>query len=426
MKAALPVLLLLAACASTVEVADDALLRGDYDRAVLGYQEAIAEGPEPAEAARLETKLAAARGRASLAHVEESRRLLAEQRFDAAFREAELAVEMNASDAAQGWLAVARREYAKSLRERAVVAVRDGRTDDAIEVLTEAERVQSDPENRLLLTSAQREAAEYHRQAFPAALETARGAMRARQWEKACYLYEKAHGHDRTPESTKEAGFCARMRDAERAASLRKDGEARAHFDAALEAGFDRPYVEQRRRALVYSEYVLTVEGATLLPFRPDTGEYWDVVPGDRPAENAQEFLSGLAARLSRAPDRMLAELARDVGEPPLGSRAPDAYPVVLTPGLRAGGREVSKADRVLPRWDFPVTIRGRVEDNTEISVTVFDLDASGRDEEVGTFTTTIGALVSLVGPREIVLFDSSGHLASGGLLVLRLSVVPK
>jgi hypothetical protein len=216
------------------------------------------------------------------------------------------------------------------------------------------------------------------------------------------------------------------MRDAERAASLRKDGEARAHFDAALEAGFDRPYVEQRRRALVYGEYVLTVEGATVLPFRPDTRTYWDVVPGDRPAENAEEFLSGLPARLSRSPDRMLAELSRDVGEPPLGTRAPDVYPVVLTPGLRAGGRELAKTDRVLPRWDFPVTIRGRVEDNTVISITLFDLDASGRDEEVGTFTTTIGALVSLAGPRAIVLFDSAGGLAAGGVLVLRLSVVAK
>ncbi|MCU0724994.1 MAG: hypothetical protein MUE73_04265 [Planctomycetes bacterium] len=421
--AALVLLLLSVACESSMQSADDALLRGDYDRAVALYEKAIEEGRSPESTERARVKLEAARARAGMAHLAQSRRLAGEKRWDAAFAEAEAAWRLNPADSSRAQLEEMRAEYSKSLRTQANAAMRDGRTDDAARILEEAERVEPDPRNRSLLDAARRESKAWHEESFAPALAVARAAREAREWERACLLYEEAHRHGRTTESTKEAGFCARMRDAERAGSIRDERQARLHFESALSYGFDTGFVRSRMDALLPGEWTIVVHGASILPFRPSDQRPWDhdrtapmVVPG------AGEFLGSLPAFRRATAGGDVPGLMRAVETMRGGPRDPDCFPVVVIPGQRVSGVAAVRQDSLNPVWDFRAVIRARSTDEFDVRIGVFDLDEQGREEEIGAWRATFAELLENPGPRTLLLFGDDGQLLAGGLLALRVS----
>jgi hypothetical protein len=415
---------LFTSCTSSMHAADEALLRGDYDRAAALYEQTIAESGSPETTERATEKLAAARARAGMAHLTQSKRLAGEKRWDAAFSEAETAWHMNPTETTRHHLEQVRMEYARSLRDQASNALCDGRSDEAARILEEAERVMPDPRNQTLLVSARREAKAWHEESFAPALAAARSAKEAHEWDRACLLYEQAHLHGRTTESTKEAGFCARMRDAERASSYRDERQARLHFESALSYGLDTEFVRGRMAAMLPHDFTIVVHGASVLPFRPGDLRPWDhdrmspmIVPG------AEEFLARLPSLAGSSPGGA-AQLMRALEDMRGGPRDPDCCPVVVTPGLRAVGASCLRPDSLNPVWDFRAVIRARGTDDFDVRIGVVDVDEQGREEEIGAWRTSFAELLANRSPRTVLLLDKDGQPTAGGLLALRLSVV--
>lgn len=196
------------------------------------------------------------------------------------------------------------------------------------------------------------------------------------------------------------------------AADLVSSSEATAARLGEVRAAKDRA---------IPSDWILTVHGAVVLPFKPVEKTAWDG-PGSAPVPGADAFLSMLAKgiydpgpSMIRAGD-LVARWATQAVE------APDCYPEVTLDGKTTGGPDLEDQDDFLPAWHLRVPLRGTSSDDRVISILVRDADVHD-DDNVGSWQTTVGDLICRPGVREVMFVDREGRTAAGGIVALRISV---
>ncbi len=169
------------------------------------------------------------------------------------------------------------------------------------------------------------------------------------------------------------------------------------------------------------ADYVVTIHGAVVLPFKPVERTPWDGSAA-APLPEAEGFLAVLAQQIQDGAGAMVRAAAVVARWAQQGIEAPDCYPVVLLDGKAFGGEELEDQDDFLPAWELKVPIRGTARDSRVLAIRVRDADLSD-DDNVGSWETTVGDLLSRTGVREITFVDRDGRTEAGGIVALRISV---
>ena len=409
-------LILTTACVSSMEKGDQSYARGDWDAAVEYYERALASAKEPAEIEHIQSRLETSRVKAGEQHRKSAIQHRSAGRVGDAYEEATAAMKYQPTEANRRLVDELRLKYAEKLRNTGRAALAANRWDEAVETLSRAEELQSTPEAARLLVQARSGAEEYHRQAFERAVADARAAMQARDWENAWQLFREARNHGEGTVTDREAEFCLEMRDAE---ATTNPMTAERHYQRALAYDIDVEYVRSRMFERVPQSYTVTIRGATVLPFKPGTGQPWD---GAAKAVDISAFQARLAEIAgSGAPDPL--RLSGLVAQ--FGARfdPPDCYLEVFLGADRHGGPELVRKDSYEPVWNISIPVRATTTSPDEFRVRIVDQDRTPPHDLVGEYATTLGEIVREPGERELVLFDERGQLHAGGILVLRIGI---
>ena len=169
------------------------------------------------------------------------------------------------------------------------------------------------------------------------------------------------------------------------------------------------------------ADYLITIHGAVVLPFKPVDRTTWDGT-GPDPLPEAGGFLAALAQWIHAGGSAMVRAAEMVARWAQAGIEAPDCYPEVVLEGKTWGGPELADQDDFLPAWDLRIPIRGSTSDDRVLSIRVRDADLSD-DDNVGAWETTVGELLAYPGVREIAFVDREGRTEAGGIVALRISV---
>jgi hypothetical protein len=412
----------MAACAGArPDAADAAYARQDWDTAAQQYQAALGDTPPGEQRQTIETRLAESRQRAAEGHLQRSRSLATAGDLAQACAEAETAMRFTESDAAAHQLGELRSSYATQLLERGKAALEAKQWDTAADLLSKALAARPSPEAQTLLGAAQDGAASFHRAAAASDAGEAEQAMAAHDWARAAALYRDAAGQGAKGGYTTQLTFCDAMSSAESAASSHQFGAAKQQFQAALATGIDAEYVSRRQRECVPGNYRVTIHGASILPFKPGSELAWDGPPGKKVPGSAAmlSHLAGVAV-----PGGPLGAHLTEMGADLLtkGIEPPDCYAIVTVGGNHFGSRDSAVRDSLTPTWNLAFDVAGTSKDPGVVQVRVVDRDLM-QDDDVGSWETTIGYLVSHTEPWHEVFIDAEKHLRAGGILELHLSV---
>ena len=411
-------------CASHMEKADEAFVRGEWDAAARNYEKALGDSSEPAEIRKIRENLDESRHQAALLHLSRARQLKTLNKIHDAFEQVRMSYEYEPTTQSEFLLNELRELEADRLVFEGTSAVSAGKWDAAVRSLRGARELRDDAEIDALLIHAETELEAYNEALFRRELRVARGHLSRRQWAVAVKAYGRAHRYARTPKSQEEMEFASLMTDAEKYApggAGRDRQRAVRKLSAALAYGIDTDYVREKLAFISPSDYRVTFHGATILPYKPVPYTPWDGPETDMRGETPDRKAIG---RLMHGSDRGRAVVA-GLMKPDMRRtiRPPDCYLEISFDGVSYGGRRTVDRDEYRPSWDFPMTFQGAAKDDGRIvGITVRDADETG-DDNVGTFRVTLGELISEEGPHTVTLIDPDGRLRAGGILSLSYSV---
>lgn len=417
-------LIAMASCASSLDRADQAYAREDWDIAANEYGAALKGATDPQELAHIKPRLKEAKEKAAAAHMASARQKLSLGEAHAAMVHAQRAFDLEASDQARLLLADARRaEAARALRD-GKAKLEQKALKSAVEQLRLAQELSPSDETQQLLSRAESDLASENRLQFDGLVLDARKYLADRNWARAKSKYAEAHAFIQTPQSRKEEEFASLMaegQEAERSGSPLRMGAAREAYGRAQKLGFQQEVVQERIRAVTPRDFRITIHGALVLPFKPQSKLPWDGNGGA--LDGADELLKSLGG-FTGPQGIALAGLTASVLQ--LGNtamQAPDCFVIIRVGDQEFGGIATADQDDYQPTWNIGFDVRGVTSsDKRIVSVEVSDNDVLDPDN-VGSHQFTLGDLVAKEGPREIPLFSPDGSLQASGLLCLKVSV---
>lgn len=421
-------LLFLSACVNYLQEADSAYLREDWDGAVSNYSNALAAAKEPVEIEHIKSRLAEAKRLGAQNHIQNAEHLASIGSVERAYQHALKANEYAANNKTNQLLKrlkVLERDRLVALG-KAAFASRSW--DSAIQNFERAYQADADPNISRLLQQAKSERTRAYAENFQASYSLAEQALYERHWLVAKRHYDTAHQFGGTDVSRQEAEFAVLMADAESYALQGVDNhyyltKAEAEFEKARRYGIDVDYVDHRIEAVSLRDYKITIHGAVVLPFKPNSGERWDNIP--MLGVDSKKQISSLAGFYGMGAG-LVASLGAEVASVTVNNKtAPDCYLLVTVGEQVYGGEETTlRSDDYQPVWEYSLSFNDvLLSDDRVLSVVVTDADDFNDDDVVGTKQFVLGELVRNPGVHDIPLFDKRGALTSNGLLALTVSV---
>src|SRR5690349_4296046 len=165
--------------------------------------------------------------------------------------------------------------------------------------------------------------------------------------------------------------------------------------------------------------YRITINGATVLHFKPDSRTPWD---GNRILAGVIDEVAGLASfvadpeALARQVSMYGARAAQSASEPP------DCYVLLNLDGGRSGSRDEACMDTFTPTWNASLSVLVAQHDPRILRIQVMDRDLA-EDDPVGAAEVPLATLVQRIGTFRPRFLTPNGELTAGGLLTLTVTV---
>ena len=410
--------LALSACASSLQLADQAWIAEDWSAAARHYADAMNDGEAAERIDDVRGRLATSRERAAASHLSFARAMRKSGDLTGALQEAETAFEFGQTDEIAEELRVLRAARAASLARDGRAALAHG---DAIAAETSLERARDlDPTLDVSsdLTAARISANATRTEAFAEASDRGNAAFEARDWPVAVAQFEQALSNSEDAHVRSLLQFCQSLQAAESSAARGSWATAEMHFRSAQQLGIAPEVLEERAPYATRAPYRLTIHGAIVLPFKPGDKRQWDGRPG-KEFQGARKLLAKILG-VSGPSAVVYGQLADLVNT---GVAPPDCFPVVTI-----GAREDFYGDRTVqdscePQWDASRQVRTSAWDGRTLSVIVWDRDIAENDP-VGSWQVTLGDLAREPGVHHVILTEG-GTLRGEGILALKLSLAP-
>lgn len=422
--AALCVLLLGSGCKSSLERANEASMRDNWDKAVEHYSEALKECDDPQEAADIKARLNEAKNRAGAQHLQQAENALAVGDCTTALEHAESAFLYDPTPAAQALLRQLKETEGARQLEAGKRAHANSEWAYAVLSLEAAQRMAPTDEGARLL--AESRAQLVSAQAVEATL--ARAALESREWSVAVEHYRNA---GESAQVDREREFATLMADAEanaaRAESNVFSGLSQGlQLRKALGYGIDVAYVQYMLDRIEPASYQVTINGALILPFKPGEHTPWDGPGGALPG--AGSLIATIVTTASGGTGLIGAAAVEAMSKEVLGlaaqgTAAPDCYLVIRADGGTFGGEATVDQDDYQPTWGVGLVYENVTKaDRRVVSIEVRDSDAMD-DDNVGSLQLTLEELLKEDGAREFLLVEPDGTLRAGGVIALKISV---
>lgn len=411
-------------CTNYLQKADNAYLKQDWDNAAINYSKALEKTSESTEISYIKPRLKESQENASMQHLKKAKEYLAINDSSSAYKHAELAFNFNPTPEVQQILSELRVTEGQRYLEEGQNAFKNEHWQEAVSLLTNAQKISPTDEGNSLLNQAKTKLKEHQNKEFDDAITQAQNNLNSRRWMDAIAQYEKAHKISSTTQTKREYQFCKLMFEAEKkslSGSPNELNHAVSIYREALTFNIDSDYVQTKLDEIQPANYRIIFNSALILPFKPNTKTAWDGLGNS--VENAEALLGELGAFAGPkgAAASQLAVLAMKIAN--IGFAAPDCYIEITFNNQVYGGVGTKKQDDYQPVWNFPLPFSGfSKSDSGVLSVNVIDADERN-DDNIGSFQIKLSDLLAEEGPRTLKFFDSQGYLKAGGLLLLNVSV---
>ena len=341
----------LTACASQKERADEALARSDWDGAVEHYSKALSTATDPEIIDEVQARLSEAKTAGAAEHFAAALNSSRLGDVEHAYQEASIAFDYNPTPESTMLLAELRGKELSRLLEAGSAAL----TAEDWVVAVRDLQLASDIEGRRDVLDLLAVARRGSQDEFERSVALGRESLRAHKWADAVEQFSVAHRFGGTERSQDEYQFVELMADVEGrvGSGIKTNFEFRMvvqKYEKALATGIESEHVLYRLERIQPADYVLTVHGATILPFKPQSRRPWDGLGAA--VADANVLIAGFGKMLG--PQGAAAELAPALlGLVSKGTDAPDCYPVLSVSGVQFGGVALVDQDDLMPTWDL-------------------------------------------------------------------------